>query len=184
MISIIEDECVAKKKWITADDMMNITVLAESTPGPVAINCATFVGYKQKGIIGSIVATIGMVIPSFVIIYVISLVLDSFLEIAIVANAFQGIKLAVGILIIDAALKMIKKMPKKAFPITVMICATVAMILINAFAIKFSVIAMMLIAAAISLAIFIVKSNGKANKSNGEGQPKSSNFAEKAGGDK
>ncbi len=52
MISIIENICVEKKKWITHDEMMNITVIAESTPGPIAINCATYVGYKQKGIWG------------------------------------------------------------------------------------------------------------------------------------
>ena len=68
MISIIENECVEIKKWITHEEMMNITVIAESTPGPIAINCATFVGYKQKGLLGGIMATLGVVVPSFVII--------------------------------------------------------------------------------------------------------------------
>ena len=67
MISLIERSCVEKKQWITHDEMMNITVIAESTPGPIAINCATFVGYKQKGLPGAIAATIGMVLPSFCI---------------------------------------------------------------------------------------------------------------------
>ncbi len=160
MISIIEDECVEKKKWITADDMMNITIVAESTPGPIAINCATFVGYKKKGLLGAIVATLGMIVPSFVIIYVISIILDNFLEIALVASAFQGIKLAVGILIIDAALKMLKKMKKKAFPIIIMICAALAMLAINVFALHFSSVAMMLVAAVIGLVFFAVRSNG------------------------
>ena len=61
MISMIENACVENKKWISHDDMMNITVIAESTPGPIAINCATFVGYKQRGLIGAIVATMGIV---------------------------------------------------------------------------------------------------------------------------
>lgn len=96
MISLIENSCVEKKGWITHDEMMNVTVIAESTPGPIAINCATFVGYKQKGLIGAIAATIGMVLPSFCIIFLISMFLDNFLEIAWIAHAFVGIKIAVG----------------------------------------------------------------------------------------
>ncbi len=161
MISIIEDACVEKKKWISHDEMMNITVVAESTPGPIAINCATFVGYKQKGFAGAVLATIGMALPSFVIIYLISLFLDNFLEITIIANAFKGIKLAVGILILDAAIKMIKKMQKKPIPRTIMISATVIMLLINIFSLKFSSVALMLIFGIISLVIFIVKGNGR-----------------------
>ena len=65
MISVIEDICVEKKKWITHDDMMNVTVVAESTPGPIAINCATFVGYQQAGFAGSVITTLGIVLPSF-----------------------------------------------------------------------------------------------------------------------
>ena len=67
MIALIENTCVEKKQWITHDEMMNITVIAESTPGPIAINCATYVGYKQKGFAGALAATIGMVLPSFCI---------------------------------------------------------------------------------------------------------------------
>ena len=63
MISLIENSCLEKKQWITHDEMMNVTVIAESTPGPIAINCATFIGYKQKGLAGSMAATIGMVLP-------------------------------------------------------------------------------------------------------------------------
>ena len=71
MLPLIERTCVENKKWISKEDMVNITVLAESTPGPVAINCATFVGNRQKGIAGAVAATLGMVTPSFVIIYII-----------------------------------------------------------------------------------------------------------------
>ena len=91
MISIIENNCVEQKKWITHDEMMNITVIAESTPGPIAINCATFVGYKIAGLFGAIAATLGVVIPSFVIIFLISTFLDIFLEIPVIANACMGI---------------------------------------------------------------------------------------------
>ena len=107
MISLIENNCVEKKKWITHDEMMNITVIAESTPGPIAINCATYVGYKKAGIIGAIISTLGIVLPSFAVIYLISMFLDNFLEITLIANAFKGIKIAVGFLILDAAITMI-----------------------------------------------------------------------------
>lgn len=112
MISLIENSCVEKKQWITHDEMMNVTVIAESTPGPIAINCATFVGYKQKGLTGAVAATIGMVLPSFCIIFLISMYLDNFLEIEWIAHAFMGIRIAVGILILDAALKRLKRCRK------------------------------------------------------------------------
>ena len=159
MISLIENSCVEKKGWITHDEMMNVTVIAESTPGPIAINCATFVGYKQKGMIGAIAATIGMVLPSFCIIFLISMFLDNFLEIAWIAHAFMGIKIAVGILILDAAIKMIRKMQKKPIPLTIMACAFLAMLLIDIFALHVSSITLMLIAAVISLAIFLTRRN-------------------------
>ena len=163
MISLIENSCVEKKGWITHDEMMNVTVIAESTPGPIAINCATFVGYKQKGLIGAIAATIGMVLPSFSIIFLISMFLDNFLEIVWIAHAFMGVKIAVGILILDAAIKMIRKMQKKPIPLTIMACAFLAMLLIDIFALHVSSITLMLIAAVISLAIFLTRRNtGKA----------------------
>ena len=163
MISLIENSCVEKKGWITHDEMMNVTVIAESTPGPIAINCATFVGYKQKGLIGAIAATIGMVLPSFSIIFLISMFLDNFLEIAWIAHAFMGVKIAVGILILDAAIKMIRKMQKRPIPLTIMACTFLAMLLIDIFALDVSSITMMLIAAVISLAIFQTRRNtGKA----------------------
>ena len=156
MISMIENNCVERKQWITHDEMMNVTVIAESTPGPIAINCATFTGYKQAGFIGAFVATLGIVIPSFVVIYLISMFLDSFLELTIIANAFKGIKIAVGILILDAAISMIKKMHKKILPGAIMICSCVAMLCINIFALNFSSISLMIIAAVVSLTIFVI----------------------------
>ncbi|MCR5293738.1 MAG: chromate transporter [Lachnospiraceae bacterium] len=166
MISLIENVCVERKKWITHDEMMNITVIAESTPGPIAINCATYVGYKQGGYGGAIAATLGMVFPSFCIIYGISVFLDRFLEISWIANAFQGIKIAVGILILDAALKMLKKMPRKQLPKLIMLCSFAAMLLINLLAARISTIALMLAAGALSLAVFLVK--GAAAKGGGQ----------------
>ena len=155
MLSIIEDICVEKKNWITHDEMMNITVIAESTPGPIAINCATYVGYKKGKLPGAILATLGVAVPSFVIIFVISMFLEGFLEIAWIAHAFQGIKLAVGILILDAALKMIRKMPKKRLQIGIMVAAFIVIILINVLELHLSSVVVMVTAALASVAFFL-----------------------------
>ena len=157
MISVIEDSCVEKKQWISHDEMMNMTVVAESTPGPMAINCATYVGYKQAGLLGSVLATLGMVLPSFIIIYAISMFLDNFLEITLIANAFKGIKVAVGILILNAGFTMMGKMQKKALPRLIMLGSFAVMLLINIFSWHFSSIALMLVVAAISLAVFCIE---------------------------
>ncbi|WP_026522702.1 chromate transporter [Butyrivibrio sp. VCB2001] len=154
MLSIIENICVEKKKWITHDEMMNVTVIAESTPGPIAINCATFVGYKKAKVPGAILATFGVVLPSFIIIFAISMFLEGFLEITWIAHAFQGIKIAVGILILDAALKMIKKMPKKPLQMGILAASFVVLMLINVLKIHLSSIVVMLTAALVSLAFF------------------------------
>lgn len=155
MIAMIENICVEKKQWISHDEMMNVTVIAESTPGPIAINCATFTGYKKAGFLGSLVATLGMIVPSFAVVYLISMFLDNFLELTVIANAFKGIKIAVGILILDAAITMIRKMHKKKLPRAIMICSCIVMLCINLFAWNFSSISLMLIAAVVSLSIFI-----------------------------
>ncbi len=157
MISIIENICVEQNRWITHDEMMDITVIAESTPGPIAINCATYVGYKKRGIGGAIAATLGVVLPSFLIIYLISLFLDNFLEITWIANAFRGIRIAVGILILDAGINMFRKMKKKLLPCIIMGCSFAAMLLISIFAWNFSSVLLMLIAGVISLVIFAVQ---------------------------
>ena len=157
MIAMIEHHCVERKQWITHDEMMNVTVIAESTPGPIAINCATFTGYKKAGFMGAVAATLGIVVPSFVAIYLISMFLDNFLELSIIAHAFKGIKIAVGILILDAAVTMIKKMHKKKLPRVIMVCSAIAMLCVNMFAWKISSISLMLLAAAVSLTIFVVK---------------------------
>lgn len=168
MIPMIEDNCVEKKKWISHDDMMNITVIAESTPGPIAINCATFVGYRQAGISGALISTLGIVLPSFAVIYAISMFLDDFLEITVIANAFKGINIAVGILILDAAFTMVKKMRKTVLAYAFMICAFICMLFVNIYSWRFSSIKLMLIAASISLVLFLI--GGEPKQKGGEGQ--------------
>ena len=165
MIAVIENSCVERKKWITHDEMMNMTVIAESTPGPIAINCSTFTGYKIAGFSGAIVSTLGMVVPSFIIIFLISMFLDNFLELTVVANAFKGIKVAVGLLILDASINMIKKMKKKTLLVIIMSCSILMMLLINIFSWNFSSVSLMLIAAAVSLVCVVL--SGKAEKKGG-----------------
>ena len=157
MLSIIENNCVDKKKWITHEEMMNITVIAESTPGPIAINCATYVGLKQKGVLGSIIATVGVILPSFIIIFLVSAFLDKFLEIKWVASAFRGIKLAVGIIIVGASVKMLIKSDKKPLSIIVFGASFIVMTLINIFALKISTIVLLLVSAIVGFSVYTVK---------------------------
>jgi len=161
MIALIENECVEKKGWITTDDLSTVTAIAESTPGPIAINCATFTGYMQAGFAGAVSATLGMITPSFLIIYLISMFFDNFLEITFIASAFKGIKIAVGILIFQAAVNMIKKMKKKLRPRLFMITAFSAMMVINIFAVRFSTIWLLIIAAFTNVLIFRLTAAGQ-----------------------
>lgn len=114
MLSLIDHEFVEKKKWLTDEELAEVTVVAESTPGPIAINCATYTGYKKSGIKGAIAATLGMVLPSFLIILLISFFFRELMKYEVVSSAFKGIRVAVGVLIIQAAVKMINKMLKKS----------------------------------------------------------------------
>ena len=157
MIPLIENICVTKKEWITHEEMADITVIAESTPGPIAINCATYVGLKKKGFLGAVAATLGVILPSFLIILLISFFLDRFLEIKWVASTFKGIKIAVGILIIDAAVKMIFKLKKEPLPFVTLSVAFTAMMLINIFALRISTLVLMLAAALAGLTVYLVK---------------------------
>ena len=157
MLSLIENICVEKKHWITHEEMMDITVIAESTPGPVAINCATYIGYKKGKLAGAVLATLGVTLPSFIIIFIISVYLERFMEIAWVAHAFVGIKLAVGILIVDAAVKMISKMKRRPMQMGILAVSFVVMILISILKLPVSSILIMLAAAIFSVAAFLLK---------------------------
>ena len=157
MISLIDSECVEKRKWLTHDELMNITVIAESTPGPIAINCATYVGYQQAGFSGAILSTIGIVLPSFIVIYLISLFFDNILEIAIIANAFKGIKIAVGVLILSVAIKMFQKMHKRKLPIAIMSGSLILMLAINFFKLPFSSVYIIIIAGLIGYLTFMIE---------------------------
>ena len=160
MLSLITTACVEEKKWLTHDEMMNLTVVAESTPGPIAINCATFVGYRQGGFRGSVAATAGIVLPSFLIILLISGFMEQFLQIRWIASAFRGIRVCVGILILDVGWKMVKKMEKKPLPVGIMIVSTLAMAVITMTGAPISSVVLMLCAGFVSLAVYLSGQKG------------------------
>ena len=113
MLSILEHECVEKKGWITSEEMAEVIVIAESTPGPIAINCATYTGYRKAGFAGAVIATLGMIVPSFLIIWLISTFFENILQLPLVGAAFRGIRIAVALLIIRAGWDMLRNMMKK-----------------------------------------------------------------------
>ncbi|MBE7081772.1 MAG: chromate transporter [Clostridiales bacterium] len=117
MIAILERELVERKKWLEHDEFIDLIAIAESTPGPIAINSSTYIGYKRCGVIGSVFATLGVAMPSFIIIFLISLFYDAFIKIQAVNYAFKGIQACVCFLILSAGIKMLKKIKKTAFNI-------------------------------------------------------------------
>ena len=146
MIGLLEHEFVEKNQWMDHEEFLNLVAIAESTPGPIAINCATYIGYKKEGIFGAVAATLGMCIPSFAVIFLISLFFDQFLSISWVADAFRGIQVCVVFLILSAGFKMLKKMKKTAFHLTILCTVTLLMIAFSLFGIGFSSILYILIA--------------------------------------
>lgn len=157
MLSLLENEFVSNKKWLTKEEFLDMVAIAESTPGPVAINSATFIGYKTAGFFGSAMATLGVVLPSFIIIYVISLFLDQFLALTIVANAFRGIQACVVYLIGSTGIKLLKQMDRKPLSITIMLAVLACMVAFSLFAVKFSSIIYILIAGALGVIAFYSK---------------------------
>ena len=157
MIPQVTETVVEKKKWLKEDEMIDIIAIAESTPGPLVINTATYVGYLRKGIIGSIFATFGVVVPSLVIIFVISLFFDQFMSLKYVKYAFVGIKCAVAILVFKAGFNMFKKMKKKVIPILVMGIVFSLMIVFELFSIKFSSIFFILIGGGIGILVECIR---------------------------
>ena len=156
MIALLENEFVSKKKWIEEDEFMDLVAIAESTPGPIAINCSTYIGYKKEKILGAVLATLGMCIPSFTIIFLISLFFNQFLSIGWVASAFKGIQVCVVFLILSAGVKMLKKMKKKPFNLIVMSATFLCMVAFGVFAVSFSSIFYILISGLVGLLIYLI----------------------------
>ena len=156
MIALLENEFVEKKKWLEKDEFLDVAAIAESTPGPIAINAATYIGYKNAGIIGSIIATLGICIPSFIIIYAISLFFDAFLSLTLVAYAFKGIQICVVYLILTAGLKMLAHMKKNAFNIIIISITLICMVVFSLFAVKFSTIFYIMISGACGVVVYLL----------------------------
>lgn len=108
MISVVQDECVERKKWLDNEEFLNLLAIAESTPGPIAINMATYTGFVKEKFLGAVVATIGVTLPSIIVISLISTFLKDFLQIKIVSDAFFGIRVAVSLIIIRTAYNLIR----------------------------------------------------------------------------
>ena len=153
MIALLENEFVSRKKWLDKDEFLDVAAIAESTPGPIAINASTYIGYKNAGVAGSVVATLGMCIPSFVISFVISLFFDAFLSLTYVAYAFQGIQVCVVYLILSAGLKMLKQMDRSPFNIIILVSTLVCMVTLSVCAVKFSTVFYILISGAAGIVI-------------------------------
>ena len=123
MLPIIQKEVVEKKKWATNDEVVDYYAVGQCTPGVIAVNTATFIGYKLKGITGGIAATLGVVFPSLVIIMVIAAFLNNFADFEIVKHAFGGIRVAVVALIISSIIKLWKSSIKNYIGIAIAIVA-------------------------------------------------------------
>ena len=164
MIAFLEREFVEKKNWLSHDEFMDLIVIAESTPGPIAINCATYIGYKVGKGSGAVAATLGMVMPSFCIIYLISLFFNQFLSITWVSSAFRGIQSCVVFLILSAGLKMLKKMKKTPFSVSVTAITFVSMVTFWLLGVRFSSVFYILISGCLGLSSWGIKRHNEQKK--------------------
>lgn len=161
MLALLESELVEKKGWLEKEEFLDMVAIAESTPGPIAINSATFIGYKRAGVLGSAVATLGVCLPSFIIIFVISLFLDKFLEFRLVEYAFRGIQACVVYLILSAGLKMFKGLKKDVMSIIILSVVLVAIVVLSIVAVDFSTIIFILISGVVGLAAYFIRISRK-----------------------
>ena len=161
MISNLREELVENKKWIEDEELIQIIAIAESTPGPIAINMATFIGYKKGGFFGALLSTLGVVLPSLILLYLISLFFDQFMQFQIIQYAFVGIKVAVSILIFRAGYSMLKKMKKTWFHCLLFSLVFLLMIVFDIFSIDFSSIFYILASALLGFIVFSLKAGGK-----------------------
>lgn len=169
MIALLERELVEKKKWIEHDEFMDILAIAESSPGPIAINCSTYVGYKIAGFFGSLFGTIAVCLPSFIIVYVISLFFDKFLQLEWVSYAFRGIQACVSYLILSAGIKMFKHLKKNVFNLVLLFLTIAVMLSFTLFSISFSSVFYVLIGGFLGLIIYLFTLISKKDKSKEKG---------------
>lgn len=161
MIALLQNEFVTRKKWLTDKEFLDIIAIAESTPGPIAINSATYIGYKIAGFFGSLFSTVAICLPSFTIIYIISLFFDKFLSFTVVNYAFNGIQVCVVYLIMNAGIRMLKSVEKNVFNIAIFSVVTLVFVGFSVFAVKFSTIFYILICGALGILFYGIKKTGK-----------------------
>ena len=128
MIALLEEEFIQRRKWLDKDEFLDMTAIAESTPGPVAINSATYLGYKLAKVPGAATATVAVCLPSFLIIYAISLFFEQFTQLTVIANAFKGIQVCVIYLIFSAGVRMLKALDKSPFATGVLAAVMLVMV--------------------------------------------------------
>ena len=156
MVALLEHEFVEKKRWLTREEFLDMVAIAESTPGPVAVNSATYIGYKLAGVAGAAASTLAVCLPSFAVIYLISLFFDRFLQLTVVANAFKGIQACVIYLILSAGVKMLKNLQRTPFNTAVVAVVLAAMVGCSVLAVKFSSICCILLCGAAGVLAYAV----------------------------
>ena len=154
MLTLLQGELVEKKKWLTNDELMEMTAIAESTPGPIAINLATYLGYKKGGFFGALFSTLGVIITPFALMFCISLFLENILSIEAIKYAFMGVKVGVVFLLLKVSFTLVKSLKKDWFGILLLCSVTTAMVLITIFAINFSAIYFILLGAVLGLVVY------------------------------
>ena len=154
MLTLLQEELVEKKKWISNDELMEMTAIAESTPGPIAINLATYLGYKRGGFLGALFSTLGVVITPFTLMFVISLFLEKFLSFEAVKYAFMGVKVGVVFLLLKVSFTLVKSLKKDWFGILLLTTVTIAMVVITILAVNFSAIYFILLGAVLGLLVY------------------------------
>ncbi len=157
MIALLETEFCVRKNWLDKKEFLDMTAISESTPGPTAVNSATYIGYKIGGAFGALAATVGVCIPSFIIIYIISLFFDEFLALKYVYAAFRGIQVGVIYLIISAGLRMFRALDNTLLDKVILLSVFTVMTLFTLFSVNFSSVFYILISGVIGIAIYLVK---------------------------
>ena len=161
IVALLENELISKKKWTTHEEFMDMVGIAESTPGPIAINSATYIGYKKAGILGSLMATLGVCTPCFILMYIVSIFYNEFMTNTYIAAAFKGIQICVVYLIANAGLKMLKSISKNVFNILALIITIGCIVAFNLYNISFSSIWYILIGGILSVIINTISNISK-----------------------
>lgn len=155
MIALLEEEFIQRRKWLDKDEFLDMTAIAESTPGPVAINSATYLGYKLAKVPGAATATVAVCLPSFLIIYAISLFFEQFTQLTVIANAFKGIQVCVIYLIFSAGVRMLKALDKSLFAIGVFAAVMLVMVGLSLAGVSVSSILLILLSGAAGVAAWL-----------------------------